>query len=86
MGLYGTATGLPIHLTTITVYGYANELYWDCGGPVIPVRAGRNDAKEAGPLGVPGTGGFNRGDMIPVVTCGHTPGGVHGDHHPQHTM
>ncbi|EFX04208.1 L-ascorbate oxidase [Grosmannia clavigera kw1407] len=62
-----------------------------CGGPKIPFRVGRIDAKEAGPSGVPeptdnitvltnkfAKQGFNTSEMIALVACGHTVGGVHG--------
>ena len=61
-----------------------------CGGPVIPVRAGRKDASEAGDPGVPQPQnsistlvdqfdrmGFSVPEMIQLVACGHTLGGVH---------
>ncbi|KAH6680685.1 WSC domain-containing protein [Halenospora varia] len=61
-----------------------------CGGPAIPMRGGRVDATKAGKTGVPqpqnGRGtfinqfarmGFNAVDMIQMVACGHTMGGVH---------
>ncbi|KAH8908759.1 hypothetical protein BR93DRAFT_502707 [Coniochaeta sp. PMI_546] len=61
-----------------------------CGGPVVPVRAGRIDATSGGSPGVPqpqntiGTFkdqfdrmGFSVTEMIQVVACGHTLGGVH---------
>ncbi|KAK8066380.1 hypothetical protein PG997_013127 [Apiospora hydei] len=62
-----------------------------CGGPAIPIRGGRIDATTAGPDGfVPqpqdGIGtfknrfsrlGFNSAQMIQLVACGHTIGGVH---------
>jgi hypothetical protein len=67
-----------------------------CGGPVVPIRAGRIDAVAAGPPGVPlpqnsvGTFvgqfarmGFNATEMIAVVLCGHTLGGVHATDFPQ---
>jgi len=57
----------------------------------IPYRAGRVDATSAGPTGVPephedikshtdafARAGFNVTDMIGLVACGHTLGGVHG--------
>lgn len=69
-----------------------------CDGPKVPFRAGRIDATEAGPLGVPkpeedltthtnrfATAGFNTSDMIEMVACGHTLGGVHGVNFPQIT-
>ncbi|KAF7342836.1 Peroxidase [Mycena sanguinolenta] len=60
-----------------------------CGGPVIPFRGGRIDATEAGPATVPEpqqdldshiasfqTQGFNETEMIALVACGHSLGGV----------
>lgn len=62
-----------------------------CKGPIIPFRAGRVDATAGGPLGVPDVlddietltekfarQGFNQTEMIGLVACGHTLGGVHG--------
>ncbi|KAF7347937.1 Peroxidase [Mycena venus] len=62
----------------------------ECGGPVIPYRGGRVDAKVAGPPGVPTPDqpledfietfrkqGFTQEEMIGLVACGHTLGGVH---------
>lgn len=67
-----------------------------CGGPIIPVKTGRIDATEAGPPGVPqpqntiGTFqnqftrmGFDSSQMIAVVACGHTLGGVKSKNFPQ---
>ncbi|KAF7350334.1 Peroxidase [Mycena venus] len=61
-----------------------------CGGPGIPYRPGRIDATEAGPATVPepqqdlathismfASQGFNVTEMIGLVACGHTIGGVH---------
>ena len=61
-----------------------------CGGPIVPIRAGRIDATEAGATGVPepqdptltfvaqfARMGFNTSEMIEVTACGHTVGGVH---------
>ncbi|KAJ7060034.1 heme peroxidase [Mycena amicta] len=60
-----------------------------CGGPVIPFRGGRIDATEAGPATVPEpqqdlashiasfkSQGFNEAQMISLVACGHSLGGV----------
>ncbi|KAF8163504.1 heme peroxidase [Crassisporium funariophilum] len=60
-----------------------------CGGPIIPFRGGRVDALAAGPLGVPeahqdlsthialfARQGFTQAEMITLVACGHTLGGV----------
>ncbi|KAJ7499491.1 heme peroxidase [Mycena latifolia] len=62
----------------------------NCGGPSIPFRAGRIDAEVAGPETVPepqqdlashtasfARQGFNLTEMIGLVACGHTIGGVH---------
>ncbi|KAL8696378.1 MAG: hypothetical protein Q9224_002825 [Gallowayella concinna] len=67
-----------------------------CGGPVIPIKTGRVDATEAGPPGVPLPQnslftfrnqflrtGFDSTQMIQVVACGHTLGGVHAENFPQ---
>ncbi|KAI8225342.1 hypothetical protein K4K54_004637 [Colletotrichum sp. SAR 10_86] len=61
-----------------------------CDGPKIPFRAGRIDATEAGPAGVPKPeddlestrqtfkrAGFNDEDMITMVACGHSLGNIH---------
>ncbi|KAL0564056.1 hypothetical protein V5O48_017998 [Marasmius crinis-equi] len=70
----------------------------ECRGPVIPFRAGRIDAMGAGVPGVPEPttdlettrkmfkkAGFDTADMIAMVACGHTLGGVHGDDFPEIT-
>lgn len=67
-----------------------------CGGPSIPVRTGRKDAHAAGALGVPkveGTQqdfkrdftrmGFTTQEMVKLVACGHSLGGVHSAQFPQ---
>lgn len=67
-----------------------------CGGPKIPFRGGRIDASEAGPEGVPEAhtslddtlgafekAGLNRSEMIAMVACGHTLGGVHSANQPE---
>ena len=67
-----------------------------CGGPVVPIRTGRVDATAAGPGGVPlpqnslytfenqfARTGFNTTEMIAVIACGHTLGGVHAGDFPQ---
>jgi catalase (peroxidase I) len=61
----------------------------ECGGPSIPFRMGRVDAIVAGPPGVPEPQqdlathteifrqqGFTSSEMIGLVACGHTLGGV----------
>lgn len=69
-----------------------------CGGAQMPFRAGRVDALEAGPAGVPepdtplettrarfAGAGFSGADMISLVACGHTLGGVHSRNNPHIT-
>ncbi|KAJ9612204.1 hypothetical protein H2200_003801 [Cladophialophora chaetospira] len=66
-----------------------------CGGPIVPVRAGRVDATWPGPVGVPQPTdplpqmigefkrmGFSPEEMVQVVACGHSMGGVHSAEHP----
>ncbi|KAJ8107533.1 hypothetical protein OPT61_g8798 [Boeremia exigua] len=80
-----------IALSTVLAVG-------NCGGPKIPLRLGRVDATEAGALGVPepqqdldthktmfAKAGFSTEDMIAMVACGHTMGGVHGKTFPEIT-
>lgn len=63
-----------------------------CEGPAVPIRYGRVDATSRGPTGVPlvqnsvftfqqqfDRMGFNPTEMIQLVACGHTIGGVHSD-------
>ncbi|KAL0575767.1 hypothetical protein V5O48_006210 [Marasmius crinis-equi] len=60
-----------------------------CGGPMIPFRGGRVDATSAGPATVPEPQqdlashtesfrqqGFTQSEMISLVACGHSLGGV----------
>jgi catalase (peroxidase I) len=67
-----------------------------CGGPIIPYRGGRSDAWTAGPSGVPvpqqdiqsltssfQKSGFNPSEMIQLVACGHTLGGVRSTDFPE---
>ncbi|KAF2683798.1 heme peroxidase [Lentithecium fluviatile CBS 122367] len=69
-----------------------------CGGYEIPLRVGRIDATEAGPMGVPepqqdlpthtakfAKQGFNQTEMIELVACGHTLGSIHGANFPEIT-
>ncbi|KAK7223112.1 hypothetical protein V2G26_011115 [Clonostachys chloroleuca] len=69
-----------------------------CGGPEVPLRLGRVDATEAGPLGVPEPQdsletiqadfdrmGLTTEEMIALVACGHTLGGVHSEDFPDIT-
>jgi len=66
-----------------------------CDGPVIPVRHGRVDATRKGSTGVPQVGnsvltfkqqfsrmGFDEFEMIQLVACGHSLGGVHSTEFP----
>ena len=66
-----------------------------CGGPAIPFRGGRVDATSAGPETVPEPHqdlashtesfkrqGFTKSEMIGLVACGHTLGGVRGEDFP----
>ncbi|KAJ7775683.1 heme peroxidase [Mycena maculata] len=68
----------------------------NCAGPSVAFRPGRIDATEAGPPGVPqpqeslqthiaefARQGFNATEMIALVACGHTVGGVHEVDFPQ---
>ncbi|KAK7192239.1 hypothetical protein DPSP01_010242 [Paraphaeosphaeria sporulosa] len=69
-----------------------------CGGYDVPLRVGRVDATEAGRTGVPepqqdldthtkifAMQGFNQTEMIELVACGHTLGGVHHEDFPEIT-
>ena len=60
-----------------------------CGGPIIPFKGGRIDAWTAGNIGTPepqqdistltqsfSNQGFTQPEMIKLVACGHTLGGV----------
>ncbi|RMD39851.1 hypothetical protein DV735_g5278, partial [Chaetothyriales sp. CBS 134920] len=66
-----------------------------CGGRPIPIRPGRVDATSAGALGVPlpqnpigifrnqfSRMGLNSTEMILLVACGHSLGGVHAENNP----
>ncbi|KAH7131412.1 heme peroxidase [Dactylonectria estremocensis] len=66
-----------------------------CGGQKVPLRMGRVDAVKAGPTGVPKPehklqsamaaftkAGFSQQEMIALVACGHTVGGVHSTENP----
>ena len=67
-----------------------------CGGPIIPFKGGRIDAWHAGNYGTPQpqhdlatltesfkNQGFNQAEMIKLVACGHTLGGVRTNDFPQ---
>lgn len=69
-----------------------------CNGYQIPFRIGRVDATEAGPTGVPepqqdlathtakfAKQGFSQSEMIELVACGHSLGGIHGANFPEIT-
>ncbi|KAG7096544.1 hypothetical protein E1B28_003968 [Marasmius oreades] len=70
----------------------------ECGGPVVQFRAGRIDATSPNEQGVPepttdldttkqqfAKAGFSEADMIAMVACGHSLGGVHGNDFPEIT-
>ena len=67
-----------------------------CGSVIVPFRAGRIEATGPEPSGVPrpeedldshtrafARQGFDANDMIGLVACGHTLGGVHGKDFPE---
>ncbi|CAI6332964.1 unnamed protein product [Periconia digitata] len=69
-----------------------------CNGYEIPFRVGRVDATEAGRKGVPepqqdlsshiasfAKQGFSQSEMIELVACGHSLGGVHASNFPELT-
>ncbi|KAK7018704.1 hypothetical protein VNI00_018297 [Paramarasmius palmivorus] len=85
------ANGLADLIAMGTVIGVAA-----CGGPIVPFRAGRVDALAAGPPGVPEPQqdleshtesfrrqGFTQSEMIGLVACGHTLGGVRREDFPE---
>ncbi|KAI8832893.1 heme peroxidase [Chytridium lagenaria] len=90
------ADGLSI--ADLTVLGGITATL-SCGGPEIPFRYGRADVSAANlenltPLPDQGAHahagmfrrmGFNTAEMIKLVACGHTLGGVHADTHPEFT-
>ncbi|KAL2760534.1 hypothetical protein ACRALDRAFT_2095766 [Sodiomyces alcalophilus JCM 7366] len=66
-----------------------------CGGPAVPIRAGRVDAVQGGSPGVPQPQnaigifrnqfqrmGFTSEEMVQLTACGHTLGGVHSSQFP----
>jgi catalase (peroxidase I) len=70
--------------------------YRVCGGPLVPYRTGRVDATQADSPGVPKPDqdiathiatfkrqGFSQEEMISLVACGHTLGGVSSINFPQ---
>jgi hypothetical protein len=67
-----------------------------CGDMRVPLRLGRKDAAEAGIKGVPeahtdlnttrkrfATMSLNESEMITLIACGHSIGGVHSVDHPE---
>ncbi|KAJ6495460.1 heme peroxidase [Mycena sanguinolenta] len=77
-----------VSMADIIAMGAINALI-GCGGATIPFRGGRIDATEAGPETVPepqqdlashtaafARQGFNETEMISLVACGHSLGGV----------
>ncbi|TFK42386.1 heme peroxidase [Crucibulum laeve] len=77
-------------IAAATVFAVAS-----CGGPLIPFRGGRIDALSAGSMGVPEPQqdlathteifrrqGFTQEEMITLVACGHTLGGVRSNDFP----
>ncbi|KAF9264017.1 heme peroxidase [Marasmius fiardii PR-910] len=91
---YQTIRSSMADLLALGVYTSVRE----CGGPVIPFRAGRIDATTVNEKGVPepttdlettkeqfAKAGFNDADMIAMVACGHTLGGVHANNFPEIT-
>lgn len=94
MSLFHTSRSSVADLLALGVYtSLAN-----CGGPRLPLRFGRLDAIEADATGVLtpqpheslaehtalfSRAGFSETDMISLVACGHTLGGVHAAYFPQ---
>ena len=87
-GLLTTRSSMAdmIALAAVTAVGACSN-----GTMIIPLRAGRVDATGPGPSGVPqpqdslvshtasfARQGFSPSEMISLVACGHTIGGVHG--------
>ncbi|KAF9051482.1 heme peroxidase [Panaeolus papilionaceus] len=77
-----------VSMADIIAFGAAGAVA-SCGGPIMSLRGGRVDAKQAGNPGVPEPHqdlqthvekfrlqGFNSTEMIELVACGHTFGGV----------
>jgi hypothetical protein len=95
----GFGTSLSFYATYLTKKSSISDLialgtYFavrSCGGPIVPIRAGRIDSKvKAVILGVPQVTetvqvfaskfarmGFSPAEMAQAVACGHTLGGVH---------
>ncbi|KAF9260590.1 heme peroxidase [Marasmius fiardii PR-910] len=84
LGFTHPTVGLADLIALGTVLGVAS-----CGGPLIPFRGGRIDVTSAGPATVPEPQqdlashtesfrrqGFTQSEMIALVACGHSLGGV----------
>ncbi|KAF9051476.1 heme peroxidase [Panaeolus papilionaceus] len=85
---YSLHSNKYVSMADVIAFGAAGAVA-NCGGPLIPLRGGRVDAKQAGSPGVPEPHqdlqthvekfrlqGFNSTEMIELVACGHTLGGV----------
>ncbi|KAJ6522481.1 heme peroxidase, partial [Mycena capillaripes] len=94
IGLLFTVTGRYISMADSLSLGPIIAIE-NCGGPEIAFRGGRVDAAEANPPGVPqpdqdlsahiaafARQGFTQTDMISLVACGHTFGGVQHEYFP----
>ncbi|PSK50303.1 hypothetical protein B9Z65_247 [Elsinoe australis] len=88
VGIYSSAADL-ISLAMVMAVARCGDLH-------VPLRLGRKDATEAGIMGVPEAhtdletsrkrfeiAGFTSTEMITLVACGHTLGGVHSVDHPE---
>ncbi|KAK9426512.1 putative WSC domain-containing protein [Seiridium unicorne] len=86
MSNYYTSRSSVADLIALGVYYSVRS----CGGHPIPVRGGRIDATAAGDIGVPQPQnslysfqqrflgmGFDNTEMVQMIACGHTLGGVH---------
>ncbi|KAL0575766.1 hypothetical protein V5O48_006209 [Marasmius crinis-equi] len=84
LGFTSPSVSLADVIAVGTVLGVAS-----CGGPLIPLRGGRVDATTPGPATVPEPQedlashtesfkrqGFSQSEMIALVACGHSLGGV----------
>ncbi|KAJ8092122.1 hypothetical protein PM082_021654 [Marasmius tenuissimus] len=87
---FGPVISLADNIAAGTIIGTVS-----CGGPLIPFRGGRKDVTSAGPATVPEPQqdlashtesfrrqGFTQSEMIALVACGHTFGGVRGTDFP----
>ncbi|KAF8626946.1 hypothetical protein AX15_004624, partial [Amanita polypyramis BW_CC] len=91
---YSSKVGMADLLTAAAYFALRK-----CGGPAVDVRAGRVDAQAAGPFGAPDpTETFHvhrmkferanrtQSQMIKMIACGHSIGGVHGNDFPFVTL